>query len=107
MSVDNSSVVDAIGTEKDGSIVTLTVTDHLEWGNDEHLYKLQEKLNTYLAFIESGEILETYPEAKGKNIKISVACKYKPDEQGETFFNKCSKLIENAGFIFSYEVYGT
>jgi hypothetical protein len=58
--------VDAIDTDKDGNLVTLTITDHLAWGDDQHLLLLQQKLNTYLAFIESGEIHATYPAAKDK-----------------------------------------
>ena len=107
MSIDNSKIVDAVGTEKDGTVVTLTVTDHLEWDCNEHLYKLQEKLNSYLAFIESGEVYASYPKAKGKKIKISVVCRHAPDDQGIIFLNKCRKLIENAGFIFTYETFGT
>ena len=107
MSVDNSQVVDAIGTEKDGTGVTLTITDHLEWGNGEHLLKLQDKLNKYLAFIESGEIYDSYPSAKGKKIQISVVCKYDPDIEGYAFLEKCKKQIEQAGFYLHFETHGT
>lgn len=64
MSVENPNVIDIIHTDKDGGHVTLTVTDHLEWGDGEHLLKLQDKLNKYLAFVESGEIFEKYPGAE-------------------------------------------
>ena len=107
MSIENTQVIDAIGTEKDGSGVTLTVTDHLEWDDQEHLFKLQEKLNSYLAFIENGELYESYPEAKGEKIRISVVCKYHPDNRGIEFFEKCKKQIENAGYGFTFKIYGT
>jgi hypothetical protein len=107
MSIDDLQVVDAIGTEKDGSGVTLTITDHLEGGEAEHLYKLQEKLNTYLAFIESGEIYEAYPDSKGKNIHILAVFKHSPDNTGLEFIDNCRKAIENAGFGFKYEIYRT
>ncbi len=107
MSVDNSQVVDAIGTEKDDTVVTLTITDHLEWGNVEHLLKLQNKLNKYLAFIESGEIYDAYPSAKGKKIQISVVCKYDPDNEGFALLEQCKKQIEKAGFHLRFETHGT
>lgn len=66
MSIEDSKVIDIIGMAPDGSFVTLTATDHLEWGTREHLMMIQEKLNSYLAFIESGELFDTYPNAKGK-----------------------------------------
>jgi hypothetical protein len=105
MSIEDTSVVDFIG--HNDNVVTLTVTDHLEWGNDEHLLLLQEKLNTYLAFIESDELLSAYPQSENKKKHISVVCKFPPDEQAETLFSNCRVIIENAGFSFSYEVIDT
>ena len=62
MTIDQTGVVDFIGIDTAGN-VRLTISDHLEWdvNTKEHLFQLQEKLNCYLAFVESGEILETYP----------------------------------------------
>jgi hypothetical protein len=67
MSVDQKDVVDALSRSHDGSEVTLTISDHLDWSQPlEHVFTLQEKINSYLAFIESGQVLETFPDAKGK-----------------------------------------
>lgn len=106
MSVDDPKVIDIIHSEKEGGSVTLTVTDHLEWGDGEHLIKLQEKLDSYLAFIESGEIFEQYPGATGKVIKLNVVCKYRPDPEGEKFLSLCREVIAKAGFEFSHEAHG-
>jgi hypothetical protein len=65
--------------------------------------KLQDKLNSYLAFIESGEIFEQYPGATGKVIKLNVVCKFHPDSEGEKFLKLCREVITKAGFEFSYE----
>ncbi len=106
MSIEDPKVIDIYHSEKEGGSVTLTVTDHLEWGDGEHLMKLQDKLNSYLAFIESGEILEQYPGAAGKIIKLNVVCKFRPDPEGEKFLNLCREVITKAGFAFSYETHG-
>ena len=104
MSVEESQLIDIVSTAKDGSSVTLTATDHLEWGDKEHLMMIQEKLNSYLAFVESGEIYGSYPNAKGKEIKIDIICKFHPDEEGVKFLGLCQEAIDNAGFPFSYKV---
>ncbi len=49
MSVENLRVVDIIGTDINDRSVTLTISDHLEWGAGNHLLLLEEKLNTYLS----------------------------------------------------------
>ncbi|WP_261334802.1 DUF6572 domain-containing protein [Rhizobium leguminosarum] len=85
MSLDQTNVVDAIGVDDATGELVLTITDHLEWtGSDkEHLLLLQEKLNTYLGFVESGEMLETYPDAKGRAVLIDVVCKYLPSQHAQ------------------------
>ncbi|WP_374762261.1 DUF6572 domain-containing protein [Massilia scottii] len=61
--------------------VVLNITDHLPFeGHNDHLFVLQEKINTYLSFVESGEILESFPTAKSRSVVIKVICKYAPSQ---------------------------
>lgn len=105
MSVDQTNVIDFITTHVNGSIV-LVISDHLAWNDvDEHLLLLQKKINSYLQFIESEQIINKYPTAKGKQIEIEVKAKYQPDEQGLRFLNLCKKKLESAGIIFKWKSY--
>ena len=53
--------------------VILTISDHLDWSDSSsHQLLLQVKMNRYLAFIESGEIEQSYPSAKGRAVVIEV-----------------------------------
>ena len=64
MSVKELDVVDVISTDKETGHVILTISDHLDWSDSiQHQTALQAKFNKYLAFVESGEILESeyYP----------------------------------------------
>ena len=103
MSVWDTKVVDFIGVEDASGKVILTVSDHLEWGEG-HLPLLQDKLNTYIAFIESGELLAAYPDAKGRQPVIDVVCKHEPDHDAETFFTQVSSVFEAADVEFRYRV---
>ena len=105
MSVDQTEVVDLIGIDEHSDDVILTISDHLEWGSGEHLLLLQEKLNTYLSFVESGEILESYSKARGRDVLINVVCKYKPDDSAISFLGKVASIVEGAGMKFKYEVF--
>ena len=63
MTVEQTKVIDIISLDKRTGQVILTVSDHLEWNDStRHQEILQAKLNAYLAFVESGEILGKYPE---------------------------------------------
>ena len=78
MSIDQRNVIDFIGTRHTDGRCTLTISDHLPCDDPEHILKLQDKLNDYLAYIESGEIYKVRPDAKGREIEIEVVCKYLP-----------------------------
>ena len=63
---------------------------------------LQEKLNSYLAFLEAGEIYSTYPLAKGREFVIDVICRHRPDPAAEAFLARARSQIEAAGFGFRF-----
>lgn len=106
MSVEQTHIIDMIGIDKRTNEVILTISDHLGWNNDDHLFLLQEKINTYLSFIESGEIIERYPDAEYKKVVISIKAKYEPDNDALLFLAEVKKIIENAGFGFLFEHFG-
>lgn len=98
MSVDNSKVIDSISIDKDGNVV-LTISDHLPWDEKgEHLLILQGKINAYLAFIENGEVIENYPDAKGCVILINIITKFLPNEAAELFLKRTREVLEESGY---------
>ncbi len=104
MSIEQKDKIDFISTTPDKE-VELTISDHLEWDSENnHLLILQDKLNAYLDFIQSGQILEDYPNAYNENIIISVVMKYAPKEDALTFLNHCEKFLEKQGLDFKWKV---
>ena len=106
MSVDQTNVVDAIGIDNVTGEVVLTISDHLEWTgcDNDHLFLLQEKLNTYLSFIESGEIFESYPAAKAASLLIDVVGKYPLNQAAELFYDRAASIIEGAAVRLRYRL---
>ena len=106
MSIEQSDMVDIIGTDRVTGDVVLTISDHLDWSDSTaHQMLLQSKLNRYLAFVESGEILESYPDAKDRPVVFRVVFQFPPDASGQTFLTKVKPIIEAAGFAFRDEVF--
>jgi len=105
MSVEQLDVVDIISINETGEVV-LAISDHLAWTDSvDHQTKLQAKLNKYLAFIESGELLQRYAEAKDRVVVIRVFFKYPPNEKGQNFLDRAKEVIEKAGFQLRHEVF--
>ncbi|MNR01848.1 hypothetical protein D3C85_1176710 [compost metagenome] len=102
MSVEEKNKIDIITTNKQG-ILVLTISDHLEWGSDnEHLVILQEKINSYLDFIESGQIAESYPDVVGEKIMIQIVFKYQPNKIAEDFLEKAGETVKGIGYGFNF-----
>jgi hypothetical protein len=103
MSVDQPQLIDIVSKDKKGRIV-LTISDHLDWEKTkEHLLVLGEKINTYLTFLESGELYEKYPEAKNCPVEIEVMFHYQPNPEAYSFLAAVKSIVENAGYGFRLE----
>jgi hypothetical protein len=100
MSVEQTDVIDIVSLDKRSDRVFLTVSDHLPW-DGEHLLTLQEKLNAYLRFLESGEVYDHYPSAKGREFVIQVLAMYRPNEQAVAFFELAASSVADAGFTLT------
>ena len=104
MSIEQIDKIDFISTTPEGE-VQLTISDHLEWNaENNHLLVLQNKINAYLDFVQSGQILEDYPTAENKVITISLSMKYTPEEDALIFLNHCEKFMEKQGLEFKWKV---
>ncbi len=105
MTIEQIDKIDIIGISKSNGYVCLTISDHLEWDEkNKKLIVLQDKINSYLMFTESGQIFEEYPESIDKIICIELYCKYEPNIEGEKFLKCVKAVIEDAGFKFSWRV---
>jgi hypothetical protein len=100
MAIDNPDVIDIISVDPSGRVV-LCISDHLYWIDSvAHQCLLQVKINRYLAFVESGEILDRYPNARGRQVVIEVVTQHEPDAEGLLFLDRAKNTIALAGFEF-------
>jgi hypothetical protein len=104
MSLDKLQVVDFVGTDIHTDEVVLSLLDEREWSDRGHLLALQTKINAYFAFIESGQLLEDYPAAKGRAVRIDVICRYEPDKEGVAFLAHALETAKGANWGMTWAV---
>ena len=80
----------------------LMLTDHLEWNSKhlneaQHLSMLQDKINSYLSYIESEQYKETYPDINFKMIIIEIHFKYDITINCKKFLKVVQDQIEQFG----------
>ena len=102
MSVDQIDIVDAIGTHPDSGDVELTIMDHLPWDRN-HLDLLNRKLSAYARFVESGQLLESYPIAAGASVRFLLLLKHRPDELGAKFLELARATARERGISLEYK----
>jgi hypothetical protein len=108
MAVDEPKVVDFVSVDSKGKRAFLAISDHLDWLDGyEHQLILQEKLNAYLRFVESGELVERFPNTKGLPVVFDIRFMYEPDESGLRFLERAREVVVSAGFSLSYKTLGS
>lgn len=106
MSVDQTDTIDFATIDGVTGDLWLTISDHLPWDETErkHISLLQDKLNAYLRFVESGEVLKKVPGAEGRGIVIDLVGKFPLSQQAESFFVKARGAVEGAGFRLQFRL---
>ena len=105
MSLEDTNVIDFMGINPGDGTVVLTLTDAWDWSYpEEHLQLLQDKLNSYIRFIESGELLDKYPEAAGRVAVVSIEFRCSPIESAVDFLATARGTMDEAGIPMHYTV---
>jgi len=99
VTVQDPNLIDVTSIDKQTGDVILTISDHLDWADTiEHQQILQRKINAYLAFIESGDLLQQFPDAKGPGVTVSIVFKFKPDARGAEVSRSSNQSSRVSGF---------
>lgn len=105
MAIDQTDKIDAIGLDRRTDCVILTISDHLPWIStaDGHFALLRAKLNAYLDFVESGQLIEAYPDAAGRRIVINVVGKFDLSVPAAEFFDNATSTVSAVGLTLRFE----
>jgi hypothetical protein len=106
MSIDQTDKIDFLLTDKEKTQVILVISDHLDWEEDEgeHLLLLQDKLNAYLAFIESGQMTQERPDLADLPVVIQVSAKYPLSKEATKFYAMAGETVTEAGVALELEL---
>jgi hypothetical protein len=108
MSIDHANVIDFLVNDKRTNRAILAISDHLDWKHDEkeHVRLLQDKLNHYIWFIESGKLVETMPELQGLPIVILVWAKYRLSAYANQFYAFAKVRVSELGVSLEFDLKG-
>jgi len=107
MSITEANKIDIIATHASSSIVKLVITDHLSWDDfDSHARMLENKINTYLTFIESGQLtsVQTPRIPRNPELHIVLAVPEFPPEETNSLFDQIRESLKSLRIAFDIEV---
>lgn len=104
MSIEHLDRIDAISINCKDRVI-LSISDHLDWDNEQlHSTMLQDKIFAYLEFMESGQMLEIYPDSKDKLQGIMVHLKFAPTEFGSDVLQNIKDFFDSKSLEFGWEI---
>ena len=105
MTIELTEKIDIITLSEETGRIYLNISDHLSWDSPDKRLTLQNKVNRYLAFIESGEMALNYPQSTVLNPTIHLICKQPPNPTDEIFLLQVREIIEEAGYSFDWKLF--
>ena len=105
MAITEKDVVDSVAYEDD--FLLLQLYDHLDFEGEfekDHMMMLQDKLNTYIWYIDSKQYRETYPGKKFNNFLIKIFFVFEPSVLCKDFIIHVNKRLSNTKIKIEYIV---
>ena len=108
MTIEEAGKVDIVALPRNRREVILLVADHLPWSDDEqgrleHAFLLQEKLNDYLRYVESGDLYRDFPNAKGRKVVFLVGHKYEIPRDVNMVLSRMQEFLADVGIELRFE----
>ena len=76
MNIENTDTIDGLAFKQETSSLILLLADGMDWIDmNRHLQLLQDKLNTYIWYIESRQYEEKYPNVERIEVRVSFLFK--------------------------------
>lgn len=99
--VQNPRVVDLIARDAERDEVELLMLEERSWdGGSEQLRQIEGKFNSYLAYVQSGQLARDYPQYAGKPVRFRLECAEAPAGQAERMLSAMRDFAAGEGIAF-------
>ena len=103
--VTNPRVIDLISLDGESDEVVLSILETRPWGSEaEQLPQLEDKLNSYLAYVLDGWLARQYPQYEGRKVRFQLDCATVPGDTEERFLRAAMNYAAGEGIGFSVRV---
>jgi hypothetical protein len=76
------SIIDLVTYDPKTEEIAVIMHEYRPWSVDPaHMDELTQKINNYVHFVESGELVAKFPQAAGKSVRLQLDCSQPPLEE--------------------------
>lgn len=96
LNIEKTNTIDGIAIDNENNKkLLMLLADGMDWSDEyNHLLLLEEKINNYIAYIESKQYLEKYEDIE--LIEIQIKFLFKETDNCEKFLEQVKKVINNS-----------
>jgi len=108
VTISDAKTIDIIATQPGSDLVKLVIADHLPWEDvHAHSHVLQAKINTYIAFVESGQLqrVKEPPIPDSPRVCIALAALHTPPAAAQEFLGRVKAFLASQGIQFDLDVH--
>lgn len=106
--VTNPRVIDLIALDPSSDEVVLSILETRPWGSDpSQLAQLEDKLNSYLAYVLDGWLARQYPQYEGRKLRFQLDCAGTPGATEERFLRAAMNYAAAEGIGFTVRIVGS
>lgn len=106
MAITEKDVIDSVASLENDRLI-LQLYDHLDFEGEfekYHLIMLQDKLNTYIWYIDSKQYKDTYPQSSFAQFVIKIFFMCEPSDLCIRFISHVNDRLLKSGIIVEYVV---
>jgi hypothetical protein len=107
MSVREVDIVDYVYLEDDTQTPVLVVSDPMSWKppeDEDHFELLREKLNSQIAFVDSGQIRSIWEPYSGGLVRVEVVARHALSEAAREFYGLAAKVMREANMDLQFRL---
>ena len=108
MSVLDTDVIDYVYLEDYTQTPVLVVSDPMTWKppeDEDHLELLREKLNSHIAFVETGQINGIFPPYQaGHLVRVEVVARHALTRAAEEFYGVARRVMADCNMDLQFRL---
>ncbi len=107
LNVERTDAIDGLAFDKETKSLILLLADGMDWSDENrHLFLLQEKLNSYILYIDTRQFEGKYPDVEKIELRVTFLFK-EPDMCGYLLSRAEAVLNDNFDNVFLTVEHGT